>query len=93
MAMILLLVSMTLLLLRNNLISLHQSLNFVLSLLNYSGSGTMLLGTLACLLFSCIATGDIDISVSVHSFVLPEALFMIFNNPNLSDSAFILFSL
>ena len=40
-AIILSLVSMTLLLLRNNLISLHQSSNFVQSLSNHSGSSTM----------------------------------------------------
>ena len=40
-AVILLLVSMTLLLLRNNLIPLYQSSNFVLSPSNYLGSGTI----------------------------------------------------
>ena len=40
-AVILLLVSMTLLLLRNNLIPLYQSSNFILSPSNYLGSGTI----------------------------------------------------
>ena len=43
---ILLLVSMTLLLLRNSLISLHQSSNFVWSPSNYPGSSTIFFGIL-----------------------------------------------
>jgi len=41
-------VSMTLLLLRNNHIPLHQSSNFVQLLSNHSGSGTIFLGNPAC---------------------------------------------
>ena len=84
-AMILSLVSMTLLLLRNNLIPLHQSLNFVLSLLNHSRSGTMFLGTPACPLFPCVDTGAIDIS-SVYSIVLSETSFVICKNSSYSDN-------
>ena len=47
-AVILLLVSMTLLLLRNSLISLHQSLNFVQSLSNHPGSSTMFFSNPVC---------------------------------------------
>ena len=50
---ILSLVSMTLLLLRNNYISLHQSLNFVWSPSNHPRSGTMFFGIPACM-FSLI---------------------------------------
>ena len=67
-AVILLPVSMTLLLLRNSLIPLHQSLNFVQSPSNHPGSGTMLFGISACM-FSLLTTGAgaVDISVSVCS--------------------------
>ena len=64
--MILSLVSMTLLLLRINHIPLHQSSNFVWSLSNYSGSGTIFFGILIYM-FSLIAigTGATNISVFV----------------------------
>ena len=90
--MILLLVSMTLLLLRNYLISFHQSSNFVLSLLNHPGSGTMLLGVTACM-FLFLGTSASNISLSVYSFFLSKTLFIIFNNPNLSNNTSILFVL
>jgi len=83
--MILLLVSIVLLLLRNNLIPLYQSSNFILSLLNHPGSGTMFLGTLAYLLFSYIDTGIINI-LSVYFVILPETLFMICKDPSCSDN-------
>ena len=59
-------VSMTLLLLRINHIPLHQSSNFVWSLSNYSGSGTIFFGILIYM-FSLIAigTGATNISVFV----------------------------
>ena len=90
-AMILLLVSIALLLLRNNLIPLYQSLNFALSLLNHPRSGTMFLGTLACLLFSCVNISAVDIS-SMYSIVFSEALFVIYKDPSLSDNVSILLS-
>ena len=91
-AMILSLVSMTLLLLRNNYISLHQSSNFVQSLSNHSGSRTILLGTVTYI-FLFISANATDISLFDHLFVSSEALFVIFNDPNLSDSASISFVL
>jgi len=51
-------VSITLLLLRNNLIPLYQSSNFILSLLNHPGSRIMFLGIIACL-FVFIVTGTV----------------------------------
>ena len=83
--MILLLVSMILLLLRNNLIPFYQSSNFILSLLNHSRSGTMFLGTLAYLLFSYIDTGIVNI-LSMYFVILPEALFVICKDPSCSDN-------
>ena len=82
---------MTLLLLRNSLISFYQSLNFVLSLLNYPGSGIMPFGIPACV-FSLVTAGAVDISVSAHSSSL-ETSSMIFKDPSLSDNALILFVL
>ena len=88
--MILSLVSMTLLLLRNNHISLHQSSNFVLSPLNHPGSGTIFLDIVACLLFIVGAgAGAVDISVS-DCLYSSKALFMICKDPSLSDNASIL---
>ena len=89
--MILLSVSMTLLLLRNSLIPLHQSLNFILLLSNYPGSGTMFLGILACtfLLFTASA---VNIFVSVHSSSL-EASSVILRDSSHSDNVLILFVL
>ena len=56
-------VPLTLLLLRNNLISLHQSSNFVQSPSNHPGSGTMLFGIPADLFTVGVAAGAVDISV------------------------------
>ena len=92
--MILSLVSKTLLLLRNNCISLHQSSNFVQSLSNHPGSEIILLGITACTLLFVIAGAiSIDISLSIHSFVLLEVLFMICNDSSLSNNVSILFIL
>ena len=92
-AVILSLVSITLLLLRNSLISLHQSSNFVWLLSNYSGSSTMFLGIPACVFSLFTAdTGVINISISVCLFSL-EAFSMIFRDPSHSDNASILFVL
>ena len=63
--MILLSVPLTLLLLRNNLIPLHQSSNFVQSPSNHPGSGTMLLGISADSFTVGVAVGAVNISVSI----------------------------
>ena len=86
--MILSLVSKTLLFLRNSLIPLYQSSNFVQSLSNHPRSGTMLLGITTCM-FLFVCTGVPDISVSVHSLLL-EASSIICKDPNYSNNAFIL---
>ena len=92
-AVILLLVSMILLLLRNNFIPLHQSSNFVLSLLNHLGSRTMLFGIIACsFVFVVTGAGAADISVSVCSYSL-EASFVICRDPSHSNNAFTSFIL
>ena len=79
---------MTLLLLRNNCISLHQSLNFVLSSSNYPRSRTMFLDIMACLLLFVIAsTSATDIFLSDYLYVSSEALFVICKNSSLSDNA------
>ena len=88
-------VSITLLLLRNSLISLHQSSNFVQSPSNHLGSSTMFFGIPACA-FSLVAaaagTGATDISVSICSYSL-EASFVIYRDPSCSDNVSILFVL
>ena len=91
-AVILLLVSMILPLLRNNLISLHQSSNFVWSLSNYPGSGTILLGIVAYM-FSFAGAGATDISLSDCSYISSEALFVIFKDLNLLNNTLISFIL
>ena len=85
---ILLSVSMTLLLLRNNYISLYQSLNFVLSPSNNPGSETMFFGIIAySFVFIVTNTGATDIASSDCSVVLSEVLFVICKNSNHSNSA------
>jgi len=85
---ILSLVSMTLLLLRNNRISLYQFSNFVLFPSNHSRSGTMFLGITACLLvFIVTGTGATDIASSDHSVVLSEVSFVICKDSSCSDNA------
>ena len=68
-AVILLLISITLLLLRNNHIPLYQFLNFVWSLLNHPRSSTMFF-SITTYIFSLNAAGAgvTDISVSVCSY-------------------------
>ena len=89
-AVILLLVSITLLLLRNNCIPLYQSSNFVQSLSNHPGSETILFGVTACtLLFIVAGASATDISSSDYSFISLEALFVIFKNPSFSDNTLI----
>ena len=88
---ILLLVSRTLLLLRNNHIALYQSSNFVWSLSNHSGSGTILFGITTCTLsFIVTDAGATDISSSDCSFILLEASFMIFKNPCYNSKVLVL---
>jgi len=61
---------MTLLLLRNNLIPLHQLSNFVQLPSNYPGSSTMFFGIPVCM-FSLIATTGAGAGfVCIHLFVL-----------------------
>ena len=93
--MILLSVSMTLLLLRNNLISLHQSSNFVWSLSNHPGSDTMFFGILAYpfLLTVTASASAVDISSVVIHLYLLEASSVICKDPSCSDNASILFIL
>ena len=93
-AMILSLVSMTLLLLRNNLISFHQSSNFIQSLSSYPRSRTILLGITACLFsFASTGAGATDISLSDRLYVSSKASFVIFKDHNLLDNASISFVL
>ena len=83
-------VSMTLLLLRNSHIPLHQSSNFVRSPSNHPGSGTILFGIPADTFLpisTAMGAGAVDISVSVHLLVSLEASSMILRDPNLSDNA------
>ena len=76
-------ISVTQLLLQNNLIFLHQSLNFVLSLSNHPGSETILLGNSVCLFCSYASVIDI---LSVYSVLACEASLVIFQNPSYSDN-------
>ena len=90
--MILLSVPLTLLLLRNNLIPLYQSSNFVQSLSNHPGSRTMLFGIPADSFTTGVAAGAVNISVSIClSFV--EASSLICKNSSCSDNASISFIL
>ena len=84
-------VLLTLLLLRNNLIPLHQSSNFVQLPSNYPGSETMLLG-ISANSFAGTTAGAIDISVSACSSLV-EASWLICKDPSRSDSASISFVL
>ena len=85
-------VPLTLLLLRNNLIPLYQSSNFVQSLSNHPGSGTMLLGIPADSFTARVIASAVDISVSICS-LLVEASSLICKDPSYSDNASILFVL
>ena len=83
-------VSMTLLLLRNNCIPLHQSSNFIWSLLNHPGSETMLFGMTACTFLFIASTGAGDMSVCSY---LLEASSVICKNPSHSNNASLSFIL
>ena len=84
-------VSMTLLLLRNNQISLHQSSNFVLSPSKHPGS-KIIFSSITAYPFSFVITGagTIDISLSDHSYISSKASFVIYKDPSLFDNASIL---
>ena len=83
-------IPLTLLLLRNNLIPLHQSSNLDRSPSNHPGSGTILFGNPAWT-FSLAAVapgaGVPDISVSVCSYSSVEASSSICRDPSRSDNA------
>ena len=85
-------VLLTLLLLRNNLIPLYQSSNFVQLLSNYSGSRTMLLGIPADSFTTGATAGAVDISVSV-CLLLVEASWLICKDPSHSNNTSISFVL
>ena len=85
-------VPVTLLFLRNNLIFLHQSSNFVLSLLNYSGSEIILFDILTYLFYIVAGVNATDI-LSMYSVIFSEVFsLVIFNDPNYSDNVLMLFS-
>ena len=89
-------VPLTLLLLRNSLIPLHQSSNFVQSPSNYPGSGTIFFGNPAwtfSLATAAPGAGVPDISMSVGSYLSVEASLLICKDPSLSDNASISFVL
>ena len=88
-AVILLFIPVTLLLLRNNQISLYQSSNFVLPLSNYFGSRTILLDNSTYLF--CTFASAVNI-LSVYSMLLFEASSVIFSNPSHSNNTSILYS-
>ena len=91
-AVILSLVSITLLFLRKSQISLHQSSNFIQSLSNHLGSGIILF-SMRAYTFLLIITGATDISVSVYLFISSKVLFVIYKDPNHSNSTSISFIL
>ena len=88
-AVILLSISITLLLLRNNLIPLHQSSNFVLFLSNHSGSRTIFFSNSAYPLFC--PTSAVNI-LSSFSIVYSKASSVICRDSSYSDNASISFS-
>ena len=93
---ILLSVPLTLLLLRNSLIPLHQSSNFDQSPSNHPGSSTMFFGNSAwtfSLTAAAAVAGATDISVSVCSYSSIEASSLICKDPSHSNNASISFVL
>ena len=85
-------IATTLLLLRNNPILLHQSSNFVLSPLNYPGSGTILFGVIVCM-FSLYTAGTGAINISSVSGIASSVLLfdmlssVILSDPSISSNA------
>ena len=93
-AVILLSVIITLLLLRNNHISLYQSLNFIWLSSNHSRPRTILLGITACsIVFFTASTSAIDIVsiVSISVILSKVSSLVILNNSNNSDNTSIFF--
>ena len=94
--MILLSVLLTLLLLRNSLIPLHQSSNFDRSPSNYPGSSTIFFGNSVwtfSLTAAAAGAGATDISVSIGSYSSVETSSLICKDPSCSDNTSILFVL
>ena len=93
---ILSLVATTLLLLRNNHISLYQSSNFVWSPSNHLGSRTILFEILACA-FSLYTAGASAVNISSVSSIAGSMLLfdilpsVILSDPNISSSILIAF--
>ena len=81
-AVILLSVPITLLLLRNNQIPFHQSLNFILFLLNHSGSGTILFVITAYSFCAIVGTSATNISsvVSISVTSIKASFSVILSN-------------
>ena len=88
-AVILSLVSITLLLLKYSYISFYQSSNFIQSLLDYPEFSTIFFGMTTCM-FLFAGAGAVDISVSTCSL---KASFVICKNPSHYDNTSILFVL
>ena len=89
-------VPLTLLLLRNSLIPLHQSSNFDWSPSNYPGSGTILFGNSADMfppISTAMGAGAVNISVSVCSYSSVEFPSSICKDPSRTDNASMLFVL
>ena len=90
-AVILLLAAITLLLLRNKWILLHQSSNFILSPLNYPGSGTIVFVSMLLVYTASASAGAVNIlSVSgvAGSVLLFDTLsLVILNDPSISSNA------
>ena len=94
-AMILSSAATTLLLLRNNWILLHQSLNFVLSLSNHPGPRTMLFVSTFLLCTAVISAVNISSVSGVASSVLwfDMLSLVILNDSSISSNASIVFGL
>ena len=88
---ILLLIAITLLLLRNKWISLHQSLNFIWSPSNYHGSETILFDITAYSNTASVSTDSVGIfsgvSSSVVLFLSKIYFLVILNNLSISSNA------
>jgi len=87
-------IPITLLLLKNNQISLYQSLNFVLSPLNHPESGTILFGMTAYLFCVITSAGATDIlsMVSISIISVKVSSSVILNDSSHFNSTSKLFS-
>ena len=92
-AVILLSIIITLLLLRNNCIPLHQSSNFIQLLSNYPRSSIIFFGITACAISLCtVSISTVDISFNadfIILFLFEISSLVILNNPNISSSTLI----